>query len=209
MATSSGGGPDLEHGALPPSDDAVVPDPDASYARAAVAPAVTERERAIVSAQLGRPARGETAVVHRCVFGLPTAVRVSPRLDDGTPFPTVFWQTCPALRAAIGRLEGEHEMVGINERLDTDPDFQSAHADAMQRYVAFRDELGGGEKLPGDPRAGGNERYVKCLHVHAAHVLATGDGPVGAWTVEAARPVPCSGPCVTEDEVTTWSGRLP
>lgn len=199
--------PQLDRAAVTPSDDAVVPDPDASYERAAAAPPVTDRERAIVSAQLGRPARGESAVVHRCVFGLPTSVRVAPRLDDGTPFPTVFWQTCPALRSQIGRLEAAHEMVTINDRLDEDPDFQAAHAAATERYVAFRDELAGGEKLPGDPRAGGNERYVKCLHVHAGHFLATGDGPVGEWTMEAARPVPCSGPCVSEDDVETWSRR--
>ncbi|MBW3658444.1 MAG: DUF501 domain-containing protein [Actinobacteria bacterium] len=199
--------PDLDRNPVPPSDDAVVPDPDASYERAGGAPPVTDRERAIVSAQLGRPARGESAVVHRCVFGLPTAVRVAPRLDDGTPFPTVFWQTCPALRSQIGRLEAAHEMVTINEQLDADEGFQSAHAAATQRYVAFRDELAGGEKLPGDPRAGGNERYVKCLHVHAAHFLATNDGPVGERTMELARPVPCSGPCVSEEDVATWTAR--
>jgi hypothetical protein len=199
--------PVLDITAVAPADDAVVPDPAASYERAAAAPLATDRERAIVSAQLGRPARGESAIVHRCVFGLPTAVRVAPRLADGTPFPTVFWQTCPALRSAIGRLEADHAMVGINERLDAEPDLQTEHAGAMQRYVEFRDDLGGGEKLPGDPRAGGNERYVKCLHVHAAHHLATNDGPVGAWTVAAARPVACSGPCVSEDDVETWSRR--
>jgi hypothetical protein len=205
--TTVGRQPVLDRDAVTPSDDAVVPDPDASYERAAAAPPATERERQIVSAQLGRPARGEPAVVHRCVFGLPTVVRVAPRLDDGTPFPTVFWQTCPALRSQIGRLEAAHEMVGINDRLDQDEEFAAEHADATERYVAFRDEVGGGEKLPGDPRAGGNERYVKCLHVHAAHHLATGDGPVGAWTVETSRPVPCSGPCVTEEDVATWAAR--
>ena len=186
--------------------DPVVPDPEASYDRARGAPAADATERAVVSAQLGRPARGRSAVVHRCAYGLPTVVRVHPRLPDGTPFPTVFWQTCPALRSQIGRLEADQAMVGINERLDDDPPFQQAHAAAQERYRDFRDELGG--PLPGDPYAGGNPRYVKCLHVHAGHELATGDSPVGDWTVEASRPVPCSGPCVSDDEVTTWSRRL-
>lgn len=186
--------------------DPVVPDPDASYDRARAAPAADVTERAVVSAQLGRPARGRSAVVHRCAYGLPTVVRVHPRLPDGTPFPTVFWQTCPALRSRIGRLEADQAMVGINERLDEDAEYQQAHAAAQDRYRDFRDELGG--PLPGDPYAGGNPRYVKCLHVHAGHELATGDSPVGAWTVEASRPVPCSGPCVSEDEVATWTRRL-
>lgn len=186
--------------------DAVVPDPDASYARSAAVPMTDLAERAVVSAQLGRPARGRSAVVHRCVYGLPTVVRVDPRLPDGTPFPTVFWQTCPALRSGIGRLEADQAMVGINHRLDTDPAYQAEHASAQERYRSFRDELGG--PLPGDPYAGGNPLYVKCLHVHAGHFLATGDGPVGAWTVEAARPVSCPGPCVSDEDVAGWSERL-
>ena len=192
--------------AAPAVTDPVVPDPEATYARSAEAPTTDLAERAVVSAQLGRPARGRSAVVHRCAYGLPTVVRVDPRLPDGTPFPTVFWQTCPALRSQIGRLEADQAMVGINQRLETDDEFQAEHAAAQERYRAFRDELGG--PLPGDPYAGGIPRYVKCLHVHAGHELATGDSPVGAWTVEAARPVPCSGPCVDEDEVAAWSQRL-
>jgi hypothetical protein len=189
-----------------PAADAVVPDPDASYERAAAQPYAELRERAVVSAQIGRPARGASAVVHRCVFGLPTVVRVDPRLDDGTPFPTVFWQTCPALRSRIGTLEADHAMVGLNQRLDDDPDFAAAYAEGHDRYVAFRDDLGG--SLPGDPGAGGMPKHIKCLHVHAGHYLATGDNPVGQWTVEHARPVFCPGPCVDEDDVARYEQEL-
>ena len=31
----------------------------------------------------------------RCHLGLPVVVRVPPILDDGTPFPTHYWLTCP------------------------------------------------------------------------------------------------------------------
>ena len=174
-------------------------DADASYARAASAPVTTSRERAIVSEQIGRPARGRSAVVHRCAFGLPTVVRVDPRLEDGTPFPTVFWQTCPVLRANIGRLEAEHAMVGLNERLERDPDLAAGYAAASERYVAFRDDLGG--SLPGNPSAGGMPDYVKCLHVAAGHHLATGDNPVGAWVIDAVTPMSCPGPCVGEEQI--------
>lgn len=183
----------------PPSADAVRPDPGAGYDRAMAAPVTTEREREIVSAQLGRPARGESAVVHRCEFGLPTVIRVSPRIDGGTPFPTVFWLTCPVMRSRVGTLEAEHAMVDLNERLSEDPEFAAAYADASQRYVDFRDRLGG--PLPGDPSAGGMPDHIKCLHVHAAHTLATGDNVVGRWTVEQATPAPCAGPCVSEQEL--------
>jgi uncharacterized protein len=189
-------------GAVPSPDDpraadAVHRDPEASYARAAEAPTADGHDRAVITAQLGRPARGRPAVVHRCRWGLPTVVRVAPRLEDGTPFPTTFWLSCPALRSRIGTLEAEHSMVGLNDRLQDDAEFAGGYAAGHERYVAFRDELGA--PLEGDPGAGGMPGYIKCLHVHGAHHLATGDNPVGAWTVDAASPVPCAGPCVDED----------
>ena len=178
--------------------DAVRRDPDASYERAAAVTAAGDDEQAIISAQLGRPARGNPAVVHSCEFGLPTVVRVDPRLEDGTPFPTVFWLSCPAMRSQVGRLEADHAMVGLNERLGTDQPFAGDYAAASERYVAFRDALG--DPLPHAPSAGGMPGHVKCLHVHAAHHLATGDNVVGAWTIDHATPLPCDGPCVTIDD---------
>ncbi len=192
----------------PPVDDPVTPDPDASYERASAAPYAGVRERAIVSAQLGRPARGRSAVVHRCAYGLPTAIRVDPLLPDGTPFPTMYWQTCPALRSQIGRLEADQSMVDLNQRLDTDPDFQGEYAAAMERYRDARNAQTDDPVLPGNPYAGGNPKYVKCLHVHAGHHLATGDNVIGAWTVEASRPVPCTGPCVSDDDGEAWTEEL-
>jgi uncharacterized protein len=188
-----------------PSADAVRRDPDASYEAAAAAPPVDAEGRAVISAQLGRPARGNPAVVHRCVFGLPTVVRVDPKLDDGTPFPTTFWLSCPVMRSQIGRLEADHAMVGLNERLDTESDLAADYAAGHERYVAFRDRLG--EPLTGDPGAGGMPRHIKCLHVHGAHHLATGDNPIGAWTIDAATPVACKGPCVSDEDVERYRPR--
>lgn len=189
------------------SRDAVRPDPAASYDQARDAVPFDRRGRALLSAQLGRPARGRSAPVHRCVFGLPTVVRVDPRLEDGTPFPTVFWLSCPVLRAQVGTLESEGAMVAVNERLDRDEDFRSAHAAAQDRFRAFRRELGG--PLPGRPYAGGDDKYVKCLHVHVAHHLAAGDSPVGARAFEQLSPVACPGPCVTGEDLDAWEPRLP
>lgn len=182
-----------------PLSDAVVPDPDASYEAAAAAPSADERERAVISAQLGRPARGTPAVVHRCGFGLPTVVRVDPRLEDGTPFPTTFWLACPVMRSRVGTLEADHAMVGLNQRLEEDERFAGEYAASHERYRSFREELG--PVLPGNPGVGGMPNHIKCLHVHAAHHLATNDNPVGAWTVEHATPAPCPAPCVTEADL--------
>lgn len=184
--------------------DPVVPDPAASIDRARSLPYADQVDEAVVARQIGRPVRGRSAVAHRCAWGLPTVVRVDPRLPDGTPFPTLFWQTCPALRSQVGRLEGTHSMVAVNERLDTDPDFAAAHRDAQERYRDLRGQFG--DPLPGNPYAGGNPKYVKCLHVHAGHALATNDSPVGESTVAAARPVPCGGPCVTPEDIAGVDG---
>lgn len=161
----------------------------------------------MISAQLGRPARGDNAVVHRCVYGLPAVVRVAPRLDDGTPFPTVFWLTCPAARSAVGRLEADGEMRDLNERLERDPAFAAEYRAAHERYVAFRDRVG--DPLVGDPGAGGMPDHIKCLHVHEAHNLATGDNPVGRHTHERFTPMACPGPCVAEEVLEGAYGSLP
>lgn len=152
----------------------------------------------MISAQLGRPARGDNAVVHRCVYGLPGVVRVGPWLEDGTPFPTTFWLTCPLAVRHVGRLEAEGEMRAVNARLGEDPELAADYAAAHERYVGFRERLG--PPLPeGVGSAGGMPTHVKCLHVHLAHHLATGDNPVGAYTHGRVAPMPCPGPCVEED----------
>jgi hypothetical protein len=182
------------------TSDAVVRQDEASYERAAAVPPIEGGlEQAVVAALLGRPSRARSAVAHRCVHGLPTVLRVDPRLTDGTPFPTVFWLTCPLVVRAVGTLEAEQAMVAINERLGTDEDFAAAYAAASDRYVTFRDELGG--PLPSDPSAGGMPGHVKCLHTHAGHTLATGDNVVGELVLDEVLPVPCPGPCVDVDTV--------
>jgi hypothetical protein len=121
---------------------AVQRDHAASDDRALHAELADDRTVAVISAQLGRPARGRPAVVHACGHGLPTVVRVDPRLEDGTPFPTTFWLACPLLRSAVGRLEAGGEMVQLNERLAAEPDLQAEYELTAQRYVALRDRLG-------------------------------------------------------------------
>jgi hypothetical protein len=186
--------------ALGTPDDAVVRDPEASYERAMSLPLVTDAvEKAVIAAQLGRPSRADSAVAHRCTYGLPTSIRVATRLDDGTPFPTTFWLTCPLVKRHVGTLEADQVMAGLNERLAVDDEFSDAYDDASDRFVAFRDELGG--PLPGNPSAGGMPGHIKCLHTHAGHTLATDDNVVGHETLDRVLPVACPAPCVDLDTV--------
>ena len=50
---------------------------------------------AVVAAQLGRQPRAMRRVAAHCPCGLPDVVETSPRLPDGSPFPTLFYLTCP------------------------------------------------------------------------------------------------------------------
>jgi len=182
--------------------DAVQRDPTVSYDSALAAAPADDAAVAVLSAQLGRPARGRPAVVHRCGHGLPTVARVDPRLEDGTPFPTTFWLACPLLRSAVGRMEADHEMVRLNEQLAADDGLQASYTATAERYVAFRDELGAPDApLSGAPTAGGMPRRVKCLHVHLAHHLATGDNAIGAHVADTLLPMACPAPCVDVDAI--------
>src|SRR6187200_3036510 len=93
-----------------------------------------ERDRAVVGRQLGRPTRGMRRVAHRCSCGLPDVVETSPRLTDGTPFPTVFYLTCPTAASAIGRLEAGGVMREMTERLGADPELAAAYQRAHEAY---------------------------------------------------------------------------
>lgn len=141
----------------------------------------TENDRAMVSGQLGREPRGMREVAARCPSGHPAVVRTSPRLPDGTPFPTLYYLTCPRLCSLVGRLEASGVMREMTERLAVDQDLAAAYLRAHRAYLAERDAI---ESLGTEVSAGGMPSRVKCLHVHLAHTLATGPGvnPIGDET---------------------------
>ena len=98
-------------------------------------------------------------------------------------------------------MEADLEMVRLNERLAADEDLRAEYAATGDRYVAFRDRLGEpSPPLDGAPTAGGMPHRVKCLHVHLAHHLATGDNPIGAHVADTLLPMACPAPCVDVDE---------
>ena len=126
-----------------------------------------------VRAQIGRRPRGLRGVAHRCPCGQPDVVETAPRLEDGTPFPTLYYATCPRLTSRIGSLEADGLMREQQDRLATDPEFAAAYRAAHETYLAERDAI---EPLGTDVSAGGMPYRVKCLHVHIAHALAKGPG---------------------------------
>lgn len=157
--------------------------------------AVARADWEAVAAQLGRPPRALRSVAHRCPCGLPSAVQTSPRLADGTPFPTLYYLTCSRLASLVGRIEASGAMREMTDRLATDPELAAAYRAAHESYLDERDAL---EPLGTRVSAGGMPHRVKCLHVHVAHALARGPGvnPFGDEVLAQLGPWWTSGPCV-------------
>ncbi|MGH3694146.1 MAG: DUF501 domain-containing protein [Pseudonocardiaceae bacterium] len=156
--------------------------------------AVDRADREAVAAQLGRPPRALRSVAHRCPCGLPTVVQTSPRLADGTPFPTLYYLTCSRLAGLVGRIEASGAMREMTDRLAVDPELAAAYQAAHESYLAERDAL---EPLGTQVSAGGMPGRVKCLHVHVAHALASGPGinPFGDEVLAQLAPWWTPGPC--------------
>jgi hypothetical protein len=165
---------------------------------------VEQADLAAVEAQLGRSPRAVREVAHRCPCGLPDVLETAPRLPDGSPFPTLFYLTCPKAASAIGTLESSGLMKLMQARLADDPDLAAAYMAAHEDYLARRDRAAsedGLEPLPSDMQsAGGMPDRVKCLHALVAHELAApGVNPFGREALDALPEWWADGPCVTPE----------
>lgn len=162
---------------------------------------IDPEDRAVVEAQLGRPPRSIHAVGHRCPCGNPDVVTTEPRLDDGTPFPTTFYLTCPRAASMIGTLEASGLMREMTERLAEDEGLAADYRRAHEAYLAARGEIeaesGPVPEIAG-VSAGGMPDRVKCLHVLAGQALAQGRGvnPLGDEVLDALGAWWEAGPCV-------------
>ncbi|WP_171013088.1 DUF501 domain-containing protein [Microbacterium sp. 2FI] len=148
-------------------------------------PPVSEADLAVLREQLGRPARGVLGVAARCVCGNPTVVATSPRLPDGSPFPTFYYLTHPAATAAMSVLEADHVMRELSDELAADEEMAAAYLSAHESYLRDRAAYGEVEEIAGIS-AGGMPTRVKCLHALAGHALAAGPGinPIGDRALE-------------------------
>lgn len=135
------------------------------------------------------------AIAHLCSCGLPDVVETCPRLEDGTPFPTLYYLTCPRAASAIGRLEASGLMRDMSERLAVEPELAEGHRLAHEEYLRRRDVL---DVLPKRVSAGGMPNRVKCLHVLVGYALAAGPGviPLGDEALALLEDWGDAGPCV-------------
>ncbi|MER5635956.1 DUF501 domain-containing protein [Kitasatospora sp. NPDC002227] len=163
-------------------------------------PDVADSDVAAIAAQLGRVPRGLRGVAHRCPCGNPDVVETAPRLPDGTPFPTLYYLTCPKAASLIGTLEADGVMKEQTARLAEDQELAAAYQKAHEDYIARRDAI---EVLEGFPSAGGMPDRVKCLHVLVGHSLAAGPGvnPLGDEAIGMLEDWWAKGPCVSPEAV--------
>lgn len=155
-------------------------------------------DRAVVELQLGRPARSAVVVESSCHLGLPVVVDVPPILDDGTPFPTTHWLTCPLATIRIARLESDGGVRAADRDIADNPALLAAWEVAMERYQRERDEripVGWEGPRPSGGIAG-SRHGVKCLHAQYADTAGGNENPIGARVAEAIEPLDCQVPCV-------------
>jgi hypothetical protein len=158
----------------------------------------SDPDRSVVEQQLGRPVRGRWSVAARCHLDVPMVIENHPRLDDGTPFPTLFWLTCPVLVRRAARLESEGALAGLTEKLQRSPELRTRFSDAIERYKNRRDAH---EQIEdsGSPPGGGPDR-VKCLHAHIAHEIGDPGNPIGALGLAETGWPDCRVACATAGE---------
>ncbi|MFM7861098.1 MAG: DUF501 domain-containing protein [Candidatus Nanopelagicaceae bacterium] len=145
----------------------------------------SEADLACIGQQLQREPRDVHAISYRCPCGKPAVIETPPRLNDGTPFPTLFYATCPKLTGAISTLENDGLMAQMNQRLQMDPELSGAYSAAHEDYLAARNALAAKLQIKTPEidgiSAGGMPERVKCLHSLIAHSLSTEPGvnPLG------------------------------
>jgi hypothetical protein len=125
-------------------------------------------------------------------------VETAPRLPDGTPFPTLYYLTCPRAAGAIGTLEAGGLMREMTERLAADDDLRAHYGVAHAAYIRAREAIAEVPEIAG-VSAGGMPDRVKCLHVLVAHSLVAGPGvnPLGDEALDLLPDWWATGPCTS------------
>ena len=168
---------------------AASPDPDA--------------DRALVGRQLGRRPRAFRRVAVRCPCSAPAVTEQAPYDEDGKPFPTMYYLTCPQLVAAVARLEAaggvERWSAALEEDAELAADLERATQEQRQLRRGLADgraRADGGASLESGIGGSRNPRRLKCLHAHVAYGLANPGYLVAERILAELQPVwPARGCC--------------
>ena len=162
---------------------------------------ISDLDKQRIQVQLGRVPRDIVAISFRGACGNPAVVMTEPRLADGTPFPTLYYLTCPKLNSEIGTLESIGFMKELEDLIANDKELKSSYQQAHLSYIKERQALADVAEIRG-VSAGGMPERVKCLHALVAHSLAKGTGvnPIGDIALERIGNW-CKTPCVREEDL--------
>ncbi len=149
-----------------------------------------------VAKQIGRIPRVFRTVKVRCPHGFPSVVECEPELD-GSPFPTLYWLTCPFLRKRISHLEANGMIREIETMLRNDQELRRRYEIAHLVVIELRERLIRNRDIKEKLRqvgSGGIKDFatVKCLHVHVADYLSGVDNPVGQFVLTKIQEPYCS-----------------
>lgn len=131
--------------------------------------------------QIERDARTPWRVGARCGHGRPTVIVSPGTLDDGSPFPTCVWLTCPHLAEVAFARESAGGTAAWSAALAADAQLARGLRDADAALRELRTAESGGHDACAAVGMGGQRDPlgVKCLHVHIAQALMGMCDPIG------------------------------
>lgn len=153
----------------------------------------------MIERQLGRPPRGLVAVSARCPYGRPAVVRQCSYLENGEPFPTTYYLTCPAAVAAVSALEYAGGVDRYERLVASDGKAAASYRWGAERQRQLREPaavmLDAGRSLETGIAGCAHDGAVKCLHAHAAFALAEPEYDLGVAILAEAAPLYPSDRC--------------
>ena len=168
---------------------------------------MTDSDLRIIEQQLQRKPRGVVEVIKRCEHSRPLVILNSPFLDDKTPFPTLFWLTCPKLVKRISKFEDEglakHWQEEIGRSRNLREQLKKTQLDYQRRLLTLAEQthFESGQKVDRRKFKRGisgveDITKVKCLHAHYAYFLAIGNNPIGKMVAELLGDFKCQKTCL-------------
>ncbi len=157
-------------------------------------------EKQTVEIQLNRKVRSNINVVAKCHFDLPVVVDVPKNLDDGTPFPTMYWLTCPMYVKKVSTLESNGMVKDLDKQLVDNKKLNKLWRKRQKSYENERNKKYKNLSNTISPigGVGGTTKSIKCLHSHLADELVSGENVIGKVVLESVGGCNCIEPCVID-----------
>ncbi|MDD2715435.1 MAG: DUF501 domain-containing protein [Candidatus Wallbacteria bacterium] len=151
---------------------------------------ISETDLQVIQGQLKRKINPSGSVSRYCSWNFPSVIQCLPETEQGTPFPTLYWLSCPHLRYQVDKLEQKGLVKEISAQIRSDPKLMENYRKATEVYREERSALyltiHPGLTIPealetgiGGIREWRNLKNLKCLHTHLAFHLINRSEIVG------------------------------